>query len=367
LTSRSAGILFVLVLVLRVSIAAQFRGSFDSRSYLIVAQATLEGQNVYQTTSRYNYSPVWSWVVALLWLVARPNFGLFVLLVGLLQTAADAGTAYVVFRIARDRLGQHESEARRASLLFFSNPISIAVSCGHGQFDGLSILFLVLAVWLAGEDAYANRRGVVASLSLSLLCKHVTLFHPVLFSRRVRRGGLPDGWVLLPYIVFAASFLPYAAALPAIFENVLVYATYLHVPVGPYPGGLQWLIEPRAPVPLLFNGLLAGAVVWAVIATRRQSLARSCLILFLVLIAFMPTYSIQSLVWPVALGSLWAGPAYALFSGLAALTHTSLSLGLSWPIVVRPLAPWVAAVVWLAVEARMLASKHDRAGDTPRL
>ena len=71
--ARGARLLFVLILILRVGIAAQFTGNFDTESYLIVADAVLTGQNAYQATDRYNYSPVWSFVVAGLWASARPN------------------------------------------------------------------------------------------------------------------------------------------------------------------------------------------------------------------------------------------------------------------------------------------------------
>ncbi len=43
MTPRAARLVFLLVLVLRVAIAAQFRGNFDSGSYLIVADAVLSG------------------------------------------------------------------------------------------------------------------------------------------------------------------------------------------------------------------------------------------------------------------------------------------------------------------------------------
>ena len=149
MTPRRARMVFLLILVLRIAIAAQFRGNFDSDSYLIVADAVLSGQNVYAVTDRYNYSPFWAYVVAALWSVSAPNLGLFVLLAGLLQVAVDVATAGLLLRLARDRLHFAPEEARRAALLFFSNPVSVLISCAHGQFDGLSILFFLAAVWSA--------------------------------------------------------------------------------------------------------------------------------------------------------------------------------------------------------------------------
>lgn len=118
LTRGRALLVFLLVLVLRISIAAQFRGNYDSESFRIVAELVLSGQNLYAATTRYNYSPIWAGAVAGLWAIARPSFSLFVLLIGLLQTAADVVAALLVVRIAR-RLGRPAEEARRAGLLFF--------------------------------------------------------------------------------------------------------------------------------------------------------------------------------------------------------------------------------------------------------
>ncbi len=61
---------------------------------------------------------------------------------------------------------------------------------------------------------------------------------------------------------------------------------------------------------------------------------------------------------PAALGAPWAGAAYGLYSGVAALmqTHLPSSLALPWPVVVQPLAPWMAAGLWLLSEASVIRS-----------
>ena len=199
LTRRQAGLLFVLVLLLRLAIAAQFRGNYDSDSFRLVADLILDGKNVYAETDRYNYSPVWAYAVAALWKLVRPDFSRFLLLLGLLQTAADVVSAVFVARIART-LGRPAPDANRAALLFFSNPVSVLASSAHGQFDGLAIVFLLWAILIAMGTMEGRRSiAVTALLSASILVKHVTAFHPLLFWRRVRRPGLPDAAVAAPY------------------------------------------------------------------------------------------------------------------------------------------------------------------------
>ncbi len=356
-------LVFGLVLILRVSIAARFRGNFDTQSFLIAVQSVVTGQNIYVATDRYNYSPLWSFVATGVWNVAKPEPGTFVFLLGVLQIAADVASTFLLLGIARRRLGLPEEESRRRALLFFSNPISVLISCSHGQFDGLSILFLLAALLLSARPpsgersegrplSWARALGITAMLSLSLLVKHVTLFHPLLFSKRRERGGLPDLAVLAPYAVFAAAFLPYIAALDKIVDNVLLYGGRLSGPVLERGGGIQSLVELSPRRPILFALLLLAAVAWSLRETRAWELARASLHLFLVLLCFTPSYGVQYLVWPIALGSLYPSAAYGVFTLAGALYHSSApeSVGIPWPISATPPATWLAAVVWLVSE-----------------
>lgn len=367
--SRSRFLLvFGLVLVLRIAVAAGFRGNFDTQSYLIVVQGVLQGENVYALTERYNYSPLWSFVVAGVWLAAAPNVGAFVLLVGLVLIATDTASTLLLIGVGRRRLGLAPDEARRRALLFFSNPISVLISCAHGQFDGLSIVLLLAALWMAaGPPSRARQVGVAGMLALSLLVKHVTAFDPLLFSRRRQRGdGLPDALVLAPYLVFAASFLPYASALPRIVENVFLYPGRFSEASLQKPGGLQAFLSLSRPYPLVFSLVMLAAVVWALRETRRWELTRACLLLFLSLLCFSPSFAVQYLVWPVALGSLFPSAAYGVFTLAGALYHSSAleSLAIPWPIRSTSLGTWLAAFFWLGAEV-VRGRRAERCGADP--
>ena len=357
-------LIFGLVLVLRVGVAARFRGNFDTQSFLMVVQGVLNGQNIYEVTDRYNYSPLWAFVSAGLWKASASNVGTFVLLLGLLQVAADAASTALVARIGRRPLGLDAGEARRRALLFFSNPISVLISCVHGQFDGLSILFLLAAVLFA--SAPARPAGVAAMLSLSLLVKHVTLFHPLLFSRRLRRPGLSDLALLVPYAVFAASFLPYAGALGAIVDHVVFYGGRYGQAALQKPGGIQAFVQPGAGPSFAFTLVLLAGVAWTLRETRSWDLSRACLALFLALLVFSPSWAVQYLVWPAALGALFPSAAYGIFTLAGALYHSSApeSLALPWPVRATPLGTWVAAAFWLGSE--IVRARREPPAD-PRL
>jgi len=352
LTRRRALLLFFLILILRISVAAQFRGNFDSQSFVFAADAAVHGENVYAVTSRYNYSPLWAYVLGALWAVAEANTSFFVLLVGLLQIGVDAGSSVLVLRIAERRLALSPESSRRAALLFFSNPISVLVSGAQGQFDGTAVLCLLGGIyWAMDREFEKKHRRVVGLLALSLLVKHVTAFHPFLFWRRIRRPGLSDGGVATPYVVFFLSFLPFAGAWQAIARNVFLYSAGVERGSA-RPGGLQSYIGFSGASPAAFAVLFFLAVAWIVWITRQMALPRACLVLFLALLVFLPSYSAQYLAWPLALGALYPSPAFGLYTAAGALWHSSQSLELQWPLRVAPYGAWVAALLWLLVEIR---------------
>jgi hypothetical protein len=365
LSRRSALLIFVLTLVLRVAIAAQFPGNFDSQSFLLVGDAVLAGQNVYGVTDRYNYSPLWSYIVAALWRIALPNASLFVLLLGLFAISVDVVTAIVLLRLARDRLGFSPDRARHAALLFFANPVSVAVSCGHGQFDGLAILFLLAAISAAlSPREREGKRQVVFWLSLSLLVKHIAAFHPFLFLRSRHRRGLSLAGLVIPYALFLLSFLPFLSGKAGIVANVFLYPTRLLGPKRQRPGGLRSLLEFSRFSDQIFLAIFVVAIAAVLWWSRRLELPRASMILFLALLLFLPGFSPQYLVWPIALGSLYASPALALYSTIGALFHFGESSAIPWPFTVTAHATWVAALLWLVAEcpfARFPGPHSERA------
>jgi len=368
LDRRSFRLLFVFVLILRVAICAQPLVMYDAFSYAIVGQAVSSGQNVYAATERYNYSPVWSRVLAALWRLSSGEMMRFVLFVGLLLNAADAVSAWLVRRIARgspgtgeDR-GPGEDEARRAALLFWSNPVSVLVTCTLRQFDGVAIALLLVAVAAAARRTARSRWGAAAALSASLLVKHVTALHPLVFARRGRRGGLPVALALLPYAVFAASFLPFLSSLSAIRDNVLLYGTGLTGARGQRPGGLQTYLTAALPGSrYLFFGLFLAFVLAAIQLGRRLPLARACLLLSLAAVAGAPGFAAQYLVWPIALGSLYPSAGYALLSTLGAAFMVSEAGLVATPIAVTAAGAWLGVFFWLVGEARVAleARRYD--------
>jgi hypothetical protein len=156
--------------------------------------------------------------------------------------------------------------------------------------------------------------------------------------------------------VFALSFLPYLASFQSIRSHVLEYSGLR----GLY-GSDALLLIPGVPdwVPVAVFILAAGLAVFVL---RNIELGRASLLLFLVILIFAPGISRQYFVWPIALGSLYPGPGYLLYSVVASASILHLSnpnggedaFGPGW------FGPWLAAIVWLLFELRRF-----RRGNSP--
>ena len=333
---------FAAALAVRLWLLQGFQGNYDTESYSLVAEIARRGGDLYRETTRYNYSPVWAGVCVAVEAAAGAVGVRPILVYGGLLLVGDVATAFFLYVLARRRTGSGLSAAL-AALLFFANPVSILISSRHLQFDGLAILFLLLAI---AASERARDVGAAVALSVSVLIKHVTGLHPPLFRRRTGPTGLLP--VAMPYIVFAASLVPYAASWREILQSVLLYrgvtGNYGIEVMVLLPGVPDW-----APVPLFF-----AAVAVALWRLSRVELARASLLLFLVILVFAPGFGRQYVVWPIALGALFAGPGFYLYS----LVAGAFLVGAVFPELHAspPLPGWYgpfwAAVAWLAWELR---------------
>lgn len=367
---------FAAALALRLAFFSGFTGNYDTGSYEEVVRAVRAGNDPW-STDRYNYSPAWAGILVLLGRGAEAAGVPLSAAVGALLFAADAATAALLWR-----LGGGGTGGARAALLFFANPVSILVSSHHRAFDGLAILLLVAAVAALRREPL-RPGGVAAALAGSLLVKHVAAFHPLLFVRtrggrtprgesggrtprrppgRENRGpvaegegsgrrGVPPVAVAAAYAVFALSFVPFLGAWPAIRRNVLLYGG-----LGGLYGTDALLLVPGMPfwVPrVLFLAAVVAAVAW--LRRAGVEIARACLVLFLVMLVFLPGIGRQYFVWPVALGALSAGAGYLVYTAVATAALVSLS-GLAPSLSNLPgwYGVWCAALLWLLLEARSL-------------
>ncbi len=350
LSPRQRGLLFGLILVLRIAYTSEPQATYDFESYSIVAQAAAAGQNIYGATARYNYSPFWSWILRALWALAGSRPLVFMVFIGLLLNLADAASAWVLHDLAL-RQGLTPDQASRASLLFFANPLSVLVSCYQRQFDGLSILFLLLALRLASGKGGGAKWSTSLCLTVSLWIKHVTAVQPLLFWRRRPHGTLPWYLVLGPYALFLLAFVPYLGESGSILDHVLLYGTGLRGSQGQRPAGISTWITFGSHGRLIDFSILALGVGLTAWWSGSRTLPRASLLVMLSQIVFAPAFAAQYLIWPIALGSLAASGGYALLTTVGALLIVTEARLVGLPFAVSAAAAWTAALLWFLQEA----------------
>lgn len=335
---------FVLGFVIAASVGARFYlawtapSSVDLESYGIVAAQGREGLPLYESTSRYNYSPVWSWAIAGLDAVSRAAGLPFDGVTRSLLAGVDLGVAALVFLLAR-RSGR---APWTCAALFLVNPVGIWVSSVQGQFDNVAVLCL-LAALSAGT---AKRSG--PWLFASIAVKQVTLVHPILWIRR-RKDALA---VALVYAAAAALFLAYWRQWRAILAHVVFYRG-----VPRSYGFSEWVLADSAwALPLGLTALAAaGAAAWLL---RLHDPVRASLFVFLVLLFFAPGLGSQYLMWPLPFAALHPGWRALLFSAAAILwilgSHYSIPGSGRWMGQIL----WLSVALWGSGEIRALTAER---------
>ncbi len=330
LVGAVAGLLIcVAALALRFYLSWRAPASYDMKWYWAAISRDLErGARLYEDTP-YHFSPVWSWLLLLFRRASRWGLPFDAALRSFL-TVADAVSAWLLFRIAR-REGSG-GWRWKAPVLFLTNPMSIWVSSVQGQFDNLSLLFLLAAVLVYGEREQRTALRTGCLLFLSVAAKQVTLFHPILWLRR--RRGLAI--TLIAYLATAALFLPYAGQWRAILDRLVLYGS-----VPRSYGFSEFVLYDQRWAPFI-GALAAAAALAAAWALGRQKLPRACLLLFLVILIFAPGLGSQYLIWPLAFGALFGGARYFLF------TAASIAWTLGYHFGVPGSGRWMGHLVWLS-------------------
>ena len=138
---------------------ASLRENYDLTSFRMAADVIRRGGALYLEVARYNYSPVWGYIVAGLDAMGRAIGVSLARGITSLIFLADAATAGILYRICRER-GETRGRSGLAAALLFANPVSVFVSSLRGKFDALAILFLRALGPADGAPAGApGRRG----------------------------------------------------------------------------------------------------------------------------------------------------------------------------------------------------------------
>ena len=326
-------------LVARLVLAWKTSGGVELGYYLGVAGAFERGEGLYGT-SLNNYAPVWAGVIVTVDRAARAAGVSFAGLLRTLLTGVDLLSAAMLWRIASRR----GIDPWKAAAILLANPVSIWATGFQGQFDGVSLLFLLLAILATPAGAGARPAAPMLLLALSIAAKQITALHPILWFERVRNRAA----LLVPYAVVAALFVPFLREWRAIRDNVLFYRGV------PRSYGLSELVlfDERFGLPVAVVCLAAGLfAAWRL--RKEPDLVRACLVLFLVLLFFAPGFGTQYAVWPLTVGALTGGMGYFLF------TATTMAWTLGSHFGVPGSGRWMGHLVWLSVALWLLREQRE--------
>lgn len=187
----------ILSLILRLTISG-LGWNYDFESYGIVAGLMEDGKCVYAETARYNYGPVWFYVLYGLKMMFGNSFRTGIIL---LLSGCDIGIAAILWK----------REYRFGALLFLLSPLTIYTSGYHNQFDNIAVLTAMLAVIVLADYNVSFKRVISGSILLgfSLMVKHIFIFYVfwLFFTYRSWRKKMLV--LVIPLTIFSSGFLPY--------------------------------------------------------------------------------------------------------------------------------------------------------------
>ncbi len=299
--------IFVIIIGTIIRLAIAHRGyNFDIASYRIVADIAAHDGNVYAETQRYNYGPIWFYILSFLDTLPFPISDPLLSLrwkVSAFLTLTDIGIATCLYRWY----------GFKVAYLFFLNPISIIISGYHSQFENLAILMALISVKNMDRNTPDTSITTLLTplllLGLSLSIKHVLFLFPLWLAFKNTRWRDKLLTITIPYILFLATFLPF---LPeggkGILHHVFLYRGFANAPF--WVGSAPSVIVDKLPMFILFIGtiILLGLLI------RTKKPLESLLIYTIALLVFSSAIANQYLAICIIAISVHWNIMYAVYS-----------------------------------------------------
>lgn len=202
------------------------------------------------------------------------------------------------------------------------NPVTIMICAVHGQFDSVTMFFILLSVYfMAGQ-----KRTIAAGLSFGTAFQSKwwpVMLSPAYFLRLKKKDMLAfaASWLAV-FLLFSWPYL-------CIDPGLLLKPLY-HMGVPSYYGltGLIYYIMVHAmhlnatafnPALYACRSACLIAVAWALYASRKWELAASLFFTVLTFYIFCPGWSVQYYAWPAAFMFLFGLYKSRLYSAFAAI------------------------------------------------
>ncbi len=355
-TSRrwKLAILFVAAaaLAFKIVLALRTYGTNDVYRYeLFLVWSRPLGVQLYKAAWDFNHPPSMIYALrAIGWLaqVTGLPFQFCLRLPGIL---ADAGSLWLVWKLAGDRIAQRSTAL--ALLFLAAAPVSIMVSGFHGNTDGVLIFFVLLSVWLSEKGIPAWAAGAVFGLSLCIKVSPVVAAPVmILYQTGIRRRlEFLAGVLAVPLI----AWQPFLWQDPQqVYNSVFGYRSiagiwglsYLTSRLSawlPSLAGMNASLIEQGPIVLL--GACAAAAIYMNAHRRRPRLYAQAGFIFFLFLSVASGFGLQYLAWlapwVVELGALPAA-IYFVASGLFLFSvYNFWSQGMPWYLAdSNRIGPW---------------------------
>lgn len=303
-------LLLILIGTILRLILVQRGYNFDIASYRIVADIALKGGNVYAETQRYNYGPIWFYILSFLDILPFPLLDPLLSL----RWKISAFLSFIDIAIA---VYLYRRYSIKIATFFFLNPVSIIITGYHSQFDNLAILLALLSLHMIEKNAETNHKISLFGLFLlgiSLSIKHILFLFPLWLAFKNNRWRDKLVTMTIPYLLFLATFIPYLPeGREGIINHVFLYRSFSNAPF--WLGSMPNIIIEKIPLFLLFIGSLSilGLVV------RAKKPLDSLLIYTIALLVFSSAIANQYLSICIVGISVHSNAMYLLYSVAATL------------------------------------------------
>lgn len=331
--------------LIRLIFAGVMYGNYDMQSYEMVVNIINKGHNVYATTPRYNYSPVWFWILSALSKIRFPYLLMpFHILVKLFLCCMDLLTLGVLLLIANIR----KLPAARTAIFFYLCPVSFLMTGYHGQFENFALLMVLLGIYLYLRFAARPVLGTTLLwlfTTAGMIVKHNTFYELIIcLHSSIKRYWVKLTLFAISVVMFLSLFIPYwKTGRQGIIDDVFKYGSFS----GVY--GLTSLFE----IPQLKYAFILAMFVFPLFLKSKDIIAR-CLLGVLFFLTFTTGFAAQYLILPVALGALRPTKFFLIYVILASMLTLGNDNNVFIPgfNLLKLNFVWIAVICWFVAEMR---------------
>jgi Gpi18-like mannosyltransferase len=209
-------VILVFGLFLRLFISMLFMGidNYDVRSYQIIGAFTLSGESIYPFWASFHhpYFPFFLYIEALALKSAMMLHIPQLFLLKILFSFFDVATIYMVYLLSKKNI--------RNALYYAINPITILITCLHGQFDAIPLFFLLTAIYAFQRK---EQWKSMALLSVGILMKPWPLMFFYPFFTRLKNKMNIFWMITIPVIFSLIYFIAFKNSLINIFLPIMRY------------------------------------------------------------------------------------------------------------------------------------------------